>query len=151
MVKLTLDKDITFFNAPGSSKKRVFENVANFIASKVPGVDGEALFESLTARERLGSTAIGKGMAIPHCRNGQIDKSLIALVKLEQAIEFDAPDEQPVDVLFVLLVPENCHKEHLQILSDIAKLIDNAEFRNQVRKSESRDELYLAASNFKAA
>lgn len=147
MIESIVDKHITFYNAPGSSKKRVLENVANFIHKKLPHIDREALFEHLIARERLGSTAIGKGLAIPHCRIGELEKLLLCVVKLEQAIEFEAPDEQHVDLMFVLLVPEQEHEQHLKVLAEIAKLAEIAAFRNQLRTADSREALYHAIIN----
>jgi PTS system nitrogen regulatory IIA component len=151
MIERIIQPSITYFDAPGSSKKRALENVANFISEQISGIDSEELFEQLTARERLGSTAVGKGMAIPHCRNAHISQSVICPVKLKQAIDFDANDGQQVDILFVLLVPEDCNDEHLQILSELAQLIDEAEFRNQLRKADSRETLYQAATSFSKA
>jgi PTS system nitrogen regulatory IIA component len=151
MIERIINSDITFFDAPGNSKKRALENIANFISSKVPAIDSQELFEQLTARERLGSTAIGKGMAIPHCRISGLNESLACLVKLKQAIDFDANDEQAVDILFVLLVPENCNNEHLQLLAEIAKLMDVAEFRNQLRTAASSDDLYQTVIKYQKA
>lgn len=148
MIERIINQSIAYFDAPGNSKKRALENIANYISQQINSIDNEELFEQLTARERLGSTAVGKGMAIPHCRNSHIEKSVMCVVKLKQAIDFDANDDQPVDVLFVLLVPEHCDEDHLKILSELAKLMDEAEFRNQLRKSDSKEALYNAAVNY---
>lgn len=144
MIESIIDKNIVFYNAPGSSKKRVLENVANFIHTKLPHIDHETLFECLIARERLGSTGIGKGLAIPHCRINDLDKLILCPVKLKKPIDFEANDEQDVDLLFVLLVPEQEHDSHLKALADIAKLAEIAAFRNQLRTAESKEDLYDA-------
>ena len=151
MIERILNQGIAYFDAPGNSKKRALENIANFISENISSIDSEELFEQLTAREKLGSTPIGKGVAIPHCRNAHIENSIICPVKLKQAIDFDANDGQAVDLLFVLLVPEHCNEEHLQILSELAKLMNEAEFRNQLRKADSQESLHQAVVNYSKA
>ena len=90
-----------------TSKKRALETLAELIANSVPSLDGEQLFQHLINRERLGSTGIGQGIAIPHCRFATAGASICAVMTLEQAIDFDAADNQPVDILFAMLVPED--------------------------------------------
>lgn len=146
-----LTQDRTFCHAPGSSKKKALENVADFLHSTLPKIDSNELFERLIARERLGSTAIGKGIAIPHCRCNKVEKTIGCLVKLQEPIDFDAPDNLPVDLLFVLIVPEQGTDEHLQTLAQLARLLDQSEFRNELRKSQSSEALFAAAMQFDKA
>ena len=115
---------------------------------RIDSVDSEALFEQLINREKLGSTGIGNGIAIPHCRSESIDKVCTALITLEQAIDFDAVDGNPVDVLFILVVPSASCEQHLETLSNLAKLLDNAEYRNKLRQASSNQELFERAIAF---
>lgn len=146
-----LTQDRTLCHAPGSSKKKALENIADFIHSTLPRIDSNELFEKLIAREKLGSTAIGKGIAIPHCRCSKVDRTIGCLVKLQKPIDFDAPDSLPVDLLFILIVPEEATEDHLQTLSQLAQLLDQSEFRNELRKSQSNEALYAAAMQFDRA
>lgn len=141
----------TLCGAPGGSKKRIFESVADFISNNVNSLDSNELFYALNAREKLGSTGIGHGIAIPHCRTKNCPTTTGALIKLQQAIEFDAIDDLPVDLLFVLLVPEEATDEHLQILSTLAGLFNQTAFCEQLRKANSNEELYQAAISFQQA
>ena len=132
--------------APGSSKKRVLENIAHFICEDFPNMSPNQLFDSLIARERLGSTGLGLGMAIPHCRIKDCSSIIGSLVKLEQAIDFDAIDGQPVDVLFVLLVPEQAHDEHLKVLATLAERFSNPDFCQQLRSATDSESLFSIAT-----
>ena len=143
-----LDRDRILCNAPGSSKKKALENIADFLHSRLPEIDSDELFEQLVAREKLGSTAIGKGVAIPHCRCQWVQQTVGCLVKMHEPIDFDAADNLPVDLLFVLIVPEQATDEHLQTLAQLAQLFDQSEFRNALRKAQTRDELFAAANRF---
>ena len=138
----------TLCGAPGSSKKRVLENIAHFICEDSPLINANQLFDSLIARERLGSTGLGHGIAIPHCRMKSCNKVIGSLIKLEQPIDFDAMDNEPVDLLFVLLVPDQAHDEHLQVLAKLAELFSDEGFCQQLRSAGDNDALYqLAASH----
>ncbi|MFT6758196.1 MAG: PTS system nitrogen regulatory IIA component, partial [Chitinophagales bacterium] len=123
----------TLFGAAGSSKKRVIESAANFLAAQNKSLNADELFRNIIEREQLGSTAIGEGMAIPHCRMKNCSRALGALIKLDNPVDFEAIDQQPVDILFVLLVPEEEHDQHLKILAEIAGLFSKAEFRDEIR------------------
>lgn len=135
----------TLCGIEGGSKKRALELLANTIAQDVPGIDAEDLFRRLIARERLGSTGIGHGIAIPHCRVEKCTGTTGALITLAEAVDFDAIDSQPVDILFAMLVPEEAHDEHLQNLAALAGALSNAEFREKLRSATSDQELYQAA------
>lgn len=135
----------TLCNAPGISKKRVLDNIAHFICEDIPSLDPLLLFDSLIARERLGSTGLGNGIAIPHCRIKDCDQIIGSLVTLEQAVDFDAIDNKPVDLLFVLLVPDQAHDEHLNVLAKIAELFSDLDFCQQLRHASSSRALYELA------
>ena len=103
-----------------SSKKRVFEH-AGLIFENNQGVASSTVFDSLFSREKLGSTGLGRGIAIPHGRIKGLKKACGAFIRLATPIPFDAPDGEPVSLLFVLLVPEQATEQHLQILSELAE------------------------------
>jgi len=132
-------------DAPGGSKKRVLENLSVFLAERMPTVTADELYQGLLSRERLGSTGIGEGVAIPHCRMGGCDKITGALIKLEEPVDFDAIDGEAVDLIFALIVPEEENDQHLQILSAIAELLQDEEVRKELRQADSNDSLYRVA------
>ena len=136
----------TLCGVEGGSKKRALELLANTIAQDVPSIDAEDLFRRLIARERLGSTGIGHGIAIPHCRVENCSGTLGALITLADPVDFDAIDSQPVDILFAMLVPEEAHDEHLQNLAALAGALSNADFREKLRNASSDRELYETAT-----
>jgi PTS system nitrogen regulatory IIA component len=135
----------TLCGIEGGSKKRALELLANAIAQDIPQIDADELFRRLVGRERLGSTGIGHGVAIPHCRVENCTGTVGALITLTEPIDFDAIDSQPVDILFAMLVPEDAHDEHLQTLATLAGALNNPEYRQRLRKAESDQTLYQAA------
>ena len=131
----------------GSSKKKVLENLAELIAQQLGG-DGDqadALFQRMVARERLGSTGIGEGVAIPHCRVSGIKRICGCLIKLDLSIDFDALDDQPVDLIFALVVPEEKNDEHLATLARVAALLQDETSRQSLRQCSSDEELFNTA------
>ena len=129
-------------NVSGGSKKRVLEQIANLVARELPDLDGQDIFESLIAREKLGSTGFGNGIAIPHCRLKGCESPVSALLHLDAPIDFDAIDGAPVDLLFVLLVPEAATDAHLELLRQIASMLDRKEVREKLRSASSNEALY---------
>ena len=129
-------------NVPGGSKKRVLEQIANLVARELPGFDSQDIFDSLVARERLGSTGFGNGIAIPHCRLTGCKAPISAILHLDAPVDFDALDGAPVDLVFVLLVPEAATEEHLELLRQIASMLDRAEVRERLRRASDGEALY---------
>ena len=129
-------------NVPGGSKKRVLEQIANLIGKEVAGLDTQDVFESLIAREKLGSTGFGNGIAIPHCRLKDCKAPVSALLHLDSPVDYDAIDGAPVDLLFVLLVPEAATDAHLELLRQIASMLDRKEVRDKLRSAPSSEALY---------
>lgn len=129
-------------NVPGGSKKRVLEQIANLVARDLTDLDAQDIFENLIAREKLGSTGFGNGIAIPHCRLPGCQAPISAVLHLDTAVDFDAIDGAPVDLLFVLLVPEAATDEHLELLRQIASMLDRAEVRERLRQAQSNEGLY---------
>ncbi|ASL25748.1 PTS IIA-like nitrogen-regulatory protein PtsN [Azotobacter chroococcum] len=134
-------------NVPGGSKKRALEYIANLVAREMPDLDQQTIFESLIAREKLGSTGFGNGIAIPHCRLPGCPAPISVLLRLEAPIDFDAIDGAPVDLLFVLLVPEAATDEHLQLLRQIASMLDRGEIRERLRQVENSEALYQVVAD----
>jgi PTS system nitrogen regulatory IIA component len=118
------------------SKKRVFEQ-AGLLFENNQGIGRSDVFDSLFTREKLGSTALGQGIAIPHGRIRGMREARGAFLKLKTPIPFDAPDARPVHLIFVLLVPERATDLHLQILSELAQMFCDKELRKKL--SETRD------------
>ena len=129
-------------NVPGGSKKRVLEQIANLIGKEVPELETQQVFESLVAREKLGSTGFGNGIAIPHCRLKGCASPVSALLHLDAPIDFDSIDGAPVDLLFVLLVPEAATDAHLELLRQIASMLDRKDVRDRLRAADSSTALY---------
>jgi PTS system nitrogen regulatory IIA component len=143
-----LSPSLTYCGAPGTSKKKVFETAAGFISEQRPELEAGEVYNNLLARERLGSTALGDGIAIPHCRLSACADAIVSLITLEQAVDFDAIDGQPVDILIVLLVPDEAAQEHLDILAGLANLLSQADFCRALREASSDEELYRAAVSY---
>ena len=129
-------------DVPGGSKKRVLQETATLIAREVPELEMEDVFEKLVAREKLGSTGFGNGIAIPHCRLAGCTAPVSALLHLDAAIDYDAIDGEPVDLLFVLLVPEAATDAHLELLRQIASMLDREDVRRRLRDADSNEALY---------
>ena len=124
-----------------TSKKRAFEE-AGLLFENLHGLSRALVTDSLFARERLGSTGLGHGVAIPHGRIKGLKSPMAAVFQLAQAIGFDAPDEQAVKLLIFLLVPEAATQKHLEILSEIAELLSNANLRDKLISSDSVSRLH---------
>lgn len=118
---VVLDLDI-------SSKKRLFEEIGKLLETE-SGLSHTDVFECLFAREKLGSTGLGHGVAIPHGRHANVSDMTAAFIRTSEPIDFDAPDHQPVSLIFVLLVPEQAMGEHLEVLSQLASQFSHKNVR----------------------
>jgi PTS system nitrogen regulatory IIA component len=125
-----------------SSKKRILEKICQLAASQVTDIEQDELLESLLNREKMGSTGIGNGIAIPHGRLPNANKAIAVLVKTNNAIDFDAIDNRDVDIFIALFVPENSCQEHLDTLQNIAKIFSDKQMVKQVRKCDDNQTLY---------
>lgn len=138
----------TVCHTPGISKKRLFETIARIVSNDQLSLDYDDVLDQLTAREKLGSTGLGQGIAIPHCRVEQCTEPLGTLLTLQEPLAYDAPDDIPVDLLFVLLVPAEAHQQHLDILADIARLFSQPDLCTRLRAAQDSLTLYdLACGN----
>ena len=135
----------TLCHANCSSKKRALEVLAGLIAEGTENINADELFQQLIARERLGSTGIGSGIAIPHCRFKTDGATIGALMTLEHPIDFDSVDSRPVDIVFAMLVPEDAESEHLQTLASLAERLQKSQYLQALRTADSEAALYHVA------
>ena len=146
-----IDKGSVVCDADISSKKRALELLAELLAKESDNIDAFDIFQHLTEREKLGSTSLGHGVAIPHARISQSDKALGAFIKLKQGINFDSPDNQPTDLLFALLVPEHYTDEHLNILSGLANRFSDEGLCHNLRTASNAEQLYDRLTGWQVA
>ena len=139
-----LSPELTRCAFSGRSKKRIIEALSQLLAEHLNGGNelSERLFDNFVAREKLGSTGLGKGVAIPHCRTSGVKKIHGCLVKLTHPVDFDAIDDQPVDLIFALVVPEEKNDEHLSTLARIASIMQNDDYRERLRNCSEDAILY---------
>ena len=128
-----LSPDCIRLDADASSKKRVLESASQMLAGVDQALSPREIFDCLIAREKLGSTGLGDGVAIPHARLAGLDKTIGAFIRVPKGVDFDAPDGKPVDLIFALLVPENSTEEHLQVLASIAGYFNSKGSREALR------------------
>ena len=142
-----LSQDCTCCLAPINSKKRILEKICSLAVNKIPDLDQHQLLDSLMEREKMGSTGIGNGIAIPHGRLKDTQQVVAILITVEQAIAFDAIDDRAVDIFIALFVPENCCDEHLSTLQSIAKLFSDKNNGKMIRKCHSDEQLFALIQN----
>jgi len=124
-----------------TSKKKMLEKISEVMAAAI-GTSEKKIFDSLICREKLGTTALGGGVAIPHGRLPACQKAMAVFILLEAPIDYDAPDGKPVDIVFAILVPQDAHDEHLHHLAQIAKILSNEELVAKLRHAHSDDILF---------
>ncbi|MDD5298859.1 MAG: PTS IIA-like nitrogen regulatory protein PtsN [Gallionella sp.] len=135
LISKILLPDNILLDTESTSKKRVFERVGLLFENNQQ-IARSQVFDSLFTREKLGSTGLGQGVAIPHGRIAKLRDATAAFVKTSHPIPFDAPDGQPVNMIFVLLVPERATDLHLQILGELAQMFSDQQFRNRLLACE---------------
>ncbi|MEX1196629.1 MAG: PTS IIA-like nitrogen regulatory protein PtsN [Pseudohongiellaceae bacterium] len=143
-----LSPDRCFARLDGGSKKRFLTTISERLTQSCPQLSSDAVYTALLAREQLGSTGIGNGIAIPHCRVSECNRIIGALITLEDGIDFDANDNQAVDLLFVLIVPMEETDEHLKVLGGLARMFHEDAFCQTLRETSSGQELYEQAIHF---
>lgn len=131
-----------------SSKKRSLEIVSKLLANALPEFTDGEIFDSLIGRERLGSTGLGQGVALPHGRLKGLKQPIAAAITLGESVDYDAIDQQPVDLMFALLVPEESTEEHLQILARLAEMFIDQEFCGQLRSCQDGEQCFKLISNW---
>ncbi len=136
-------------DADSASKKRVFERVG-MLFENTRQISRSQVFDNLFAREKLGSTGLGHGVAIPHGRIKGLRDAVAAFIKTQAPIPFEAPDGQPVNLIFVLLVPERATDQHLQLLSELAQMFSDKTFREQLQTSDDPVAIHQMFANWKS-
>lgn len=131
-----------------SSKKRLLERISELLGDVVPGLDHRAIFQSLIDRERLGSTGVGYGVALPHGRLKGLDRAVGACVILGKEMDYDSIDGKPVKIVFALLVPEEATEEHLQLLAQLARIVSVEENRDRLLETKQIDDVYNFLCSF---
>lgn len=145
-----LDPEHIVYDEDCSSKKRALEKISDLLVKNgASSLASQDVCESLIAREKLGSTGIGYGVAIPHGRLKNTDRTLAAFLKLHHGIDYDAIDNENVDLIFALLVPENSTEEHLQLLAELAEMFSNEKIRNMLRETKDPQALFNLIKNWK--
>ena len=135
-----------------SSRKKVLEHLAEILASELVSGDvtladaADLLLEGFTAREKLGSTALENGIAVPHCRDANCKQPIAAVVTLTDGVDYDARDGKPVDVFFALVVPIEATDEHLEILASIVSLLSDTDTLTFLRQANSSLDVYQRIS-----
>lgn len=141
-IKNLISPDRVICSKDISSKKRVLEKLSELLASGQSGLTTREAFDTLVGRERLGSTGLGRGVALPHGRHSQNRQPVGAFVKVDKGVDFDAIDQQPVDLVLGLLVPEHFTNEHLIILARLAEMFSEPAFCEQLRSADTNQALY---------
>lgn len=126
---------------PASSKRQVLQEVAR-AAERLTGLAEREVLNALLARERLGSTATGKGIAIPHARFGKLDRLVSLFVRMQSPVDFDAPDDAPVDLLFVLLAPAEGNADHLRAMARVSRLLRDSHSCGKIRQAVTAEVIY---------
>lgn len=124
-----------------SSKKRSLELLSEYLAKSIPSLTSTEIFERLITRERLGSTGLGHGVAIPHTRTNGVDNAIGAILKLQNGVDYDAIDQQPVYLLFALLVPENSNEQHLELLSQLAEMFSDERILKRLQEAQTAERI----------
>jgi PTS system nitrogen regulatory IIA component len=133
-----------FCNQESTSKKRVLEDISEHVGDAFPDLNPNTIFRALISREKLGSTGIGNGIAIPHCRLAECKDITTMLITLRQGIDFDAIDNEKVDVIFVLIVPEDANDNHLKTLASIAEKLSDETILFNIRQAQDTQTLLNA-------
>ncbi len=138
-----ISEKMVFTELEGKSKKQVLLEACNILA-KAYQLNSQELFELITERERLGSTGVGRGVAIPHVRTAGINQPLGVFLKLNNPIDFDSVDGQAVDLIFALLAPEDSGTDHLKALSIVSRTLKDREFCDSIKPISDSKKLYQA-------
>ena len=142
MIHRILTPERTLDGVHGASKKKILEFIAERISSDVPEINAKELFEALVARERLGTTGLGEGIAIPHCRCKACPSPIGLFIRLAEPVDFDSVDRKPVDLVFALIVPEGENQEHLEILKALAERFHSTALLEKIRSASATELLY---------
>ncbi len=139
-ISALLSPQSIFLDTEITSKKKLLQLIANIVADRTQ-LSESTIYNNLLNRERLGSTGLGQGFAVPHARLDNLDKTLACFFRLKEAVNFEAPDNRPVDLVFTIIIPEEATEEHLVILSSLASIFSKEEVCEAIRNAGSKDEI----------
>ena len=137
-----INPDAVLCNAHARSKKHCLEILSELLVRSNPDISADEIFENLIERERLGCTSLDMGVAFPHCRIEGLDHSVAALIRLSEAVDFDAADGEPVDLVFGLMVPLKLEDSHHADIKMITRLLSDAVLRGRLREASTSSDLY---------
>jgi len=144
-----LQPEAVIADLKAANKKQLLSELARY-ASRITGVNDRKIFETLLERERLGSTGVGSGIAIPHGKLSDFKNLYGVFARLERPVEFDSIDEQPVDLIFLLLAPEGAGADHLKALARVSRLLRDSSMCEKLRGAETADGLYMVLTQSEA-
>ncbi|MBN66525.1 MAG: PTS IIA-like nitrogen-regulatory protein PtsN [Rickettsiales bacterium] len=136
-----LTRDSILLHVPAGSQRQALQQIAAH-ASQMTEIRERTLLDGLVERERLGSTAVGDGVAIPHARFAGLNKVYGFFIRLQEGVEFDAPDDKKVDLIFALLAPESANAEHLKVLARISRILRDENNCSLLRQQDSKDQIF---------
>lgn len=136
-----LSPEAVVANLRATSKKQLLQELSK-AAAQVTGAEERQIFEVLLERERLGSTGVGSGLAIPHGKLASVDRLHGLFARLDKPVDFDAIDDRPVDLVFLLLAPEGAGADHLKALARVSRMLRDREFCEKLRGAQGADALY---------
>jgi len=142
IVSDVLSKEFIMPSLEACEKRELLDEMAENISDLVGGVDREDLLEVLLEREKLGSTGIGHGVAIPHAKLKGIERIVVAMGMSKSGVDFQSMDDKPVHIFFLIIAPEQSSAVHLKVLASISRLLKDAAFRAKLMKVESRDDIF---------
>ena len=139
-ISALLSPQNTFVDTEVTSKKKLLELIANIVADRSKLAES-TIYSNLLGRERLGSTGLGQGFAVPHARVPELDRTIGCFFRLKDAVNFESPDNRPVDLVFAIIIPEEATEEHLLILSSLARIFSRTEICEAIRAAANKEEI----------
>jgi PTS system nitrogen regulatory IIA component len=139
-ISALLSPEKIFIDTEVTSKKKLLEMIANIVADR-SNLAQSTVYNNLLGRERLGSTGLGKGFAVPHARVPDLNQVIGCFFRLKQPVNFESPDNQPVDLVFTIVIPEEATEEHLLILSSLARIFSQPEVCQAIRDAANKEEI----------
>lgn len=136
-----LSEDRIILDLSTTSRKRLFEHIAHVSSGNLDKISEDCVFKTITERERLGSTGLGKGIAVPHGRIESLEQPVISIIRLKQPIDYDAPDGRPVWLVVGLLVPAEANETHLKLLSMLAGCFQDSKFVEALKNCQTPDQV----------
>jgi len=143
-----ISKDLIQFDVDASTKKKALQLMGELFVAHTPNLDSKEIYHALLEREKLGSTYVGYGIAIPHCRYSSISEPLACVMRLKNYIDFSGSNTQKVNIIFGLILPEDNNELHINMLSKIASFIDDKKLRDTLHTVHNPEEIYEKISEY---